>query len=94
MTCELLDITRDLISEADLEVRTKAFEQLRFIIEQSDKKFEKMAVEILEVGIEKGPDFVSALGVPNTIHLARLNKALATSILRNLSAMSAWRVRY
>lgn len=64
------------------------------MIDLSDKKFEKMIVEILEMGIEKGPDFVSALGVPNTISLTKFNKPMAASILRSLGAMSAWRVRY
>lgn len=46
------------------------------------------------MGIDKGPDFVSAQGVNCIMELARLNKPVATSILKSLSSNTGWRVRY
>lgn len=89
-----MEIIRELINEKDLEIRTKAFEQFKDVISAADKKFERMLTDIIEMGINKGPDFVSCLGVENLIRLSKFNKPVSTSILRTMSSSSGWRIRY
>jgi hypothetical protein len=91
---KLLEMIRQLINENDLEIRAKAFEQFRHVIAVADRKFERILIDIIEMSVEKGPDFVSCLGVQNVIQLAKFSKPVATSILRTLCSSSSWRVRY
>ena len=94
LTSQLLEITRDLIEGEDLEIRTKAFQSFSGVVSVSEKKFEKMLTDIIELGIDKGPDFVASHGIASLIELVRFNKPVATSILKTLSSTQGWRVRY
>lgn len=89
-----MDIVKELIDSSSLEIRTKTFTNFQTVVKYSEKKFEKIITDLIEMGIDKGPDFVSAQGIPCLLELARMNKPVATSILKSLSSNDAWRVRY
>ena len=89
-----MEIVKELIEEPDLQIRAKAYSLFEKVIELADNRFEKQITEIIELGIDKGPDFVSASAVKNLLKLAKMNRPVATSILKTLSAHKEWRVRY
>lgn len=64
------------------------------LILSSKAQHEKLIRNTIVLGLEKGPDFVRALMIPCIVSLAHVDQNSATSLLKTLTAIKDWRVRY
>jgi len=91
---QLISISRELVDDDDINIREITYSNFQSVLDYGDAVYERSMTDIIEIGIDKGPDFVTAIAVQHCCSLARLNKPVATSILKTLSGSSFWRVRY
>jgi len=75
-------------------VRSAAAEELPKLILSAKAPHEKLIRSIIVTGLEKGPDFIRSLMTPCIISLSHVDQNSATSLLKTLTAIRDWRVRY
>lgn len=90
----MLDFSKELLEDENLEVRSAAAEELPKLILTSKAQHEKLIRNLIVLGLEKGPDFIRSLMIPCIVSLSHVDQNSATSLLKTLTAIKDWRVRY
>lgn len=85
---------KELIEDENMDIRNQVAQDLPRIILLCKPQHEKIIRNIIVLGLEKGPDFIRSHLITSIINLTGIDQNWAVSLLKNVTSIKDWRVRY